>query len=128
MINTSRTVVLKTSWPGLDRRHSEANMFSACNGRFGVIPHVCSYEATGKFGEVISNILFFPEESQLEEYFWPIFCGTPPEGRDIRTYNSSILGPDGKLFTDAENPRELSRAWADSLLGAFTATLLHQLD
>ena len=128
MLGSTGTVVLKTSWPGLDRRNNEANMFRDCNGRFGVMPHVCSYEAAGEHGEVISNILFFPEKNQIAEYHWPIFSTKPPKMLDIRTYKHSILGTDGKSFTEAENPFQLSRAWADSLLGVLDVMFLHPPD
>ena len=123
MAKPKKTVVLKTSWPGLDRRHNEAKMYQDCNGRFGVMPHVCSYEVTGEYGEVISNILFFPDEDRIGDYYWPIFPSTPPTKFDIRTYNHSILGPNGRQFIHAENPFELSRAWACSLIGTLVVML-----
>ena len=126
-----KTVVLKTSWPGLDRRHNEAKMYQDCNGRFGVMPHVCSYEVTGRYGEVISNVLFFPEQDKIGDHHWAIFSSTTPTEFDIRTYNYSILGPNGKQFIHAENPFELSRAWACSLIGALVVVLwipsIHQI-
>jgi len=92
------------------------------------MPHVCSYEAAGEHGEVISNILFFPEEREIAKYHWSIFSTKPPKTLDIRTYRQSILRPDGKPFTEAENPFQLSRAWADSLLGMLVVMLLHLPD
>ena len=121
-----KTVVFKSSWPGLDRQGSEADMFSACKGRFGVMPHVYSYEVTGEDGQVISNILFFPERGSTKARPWLIFSKQAPEEYDIRIYNHAIFGPDaeGTSFIHAENPYELSRAWAHSLLGALVAILL----
>lgn len=117
MLDLKATVVLKTSWVGIDRRFNEADMFGDCAGRFRVMPHVGSYEATGEHREVISNILFFSDKDQIAKYFWPIFSNTPPDRLDIRTYMNSMLASDGKLLTEAESPFQLSCAWADSLLG-----------
>ena len=119
LLDMTGTVVLKTSWTGIDRRESEANMYRDCNGRFGVMPHVCSYEMTGEYGEVISNILFFPEQDEIEICHWPVFSHTRPTEFDTRIFNFSMLGPCGKQLIDAEGPFGLSRAWACSLVGAF---------
>ena len=80
---------------------------------------MCSYEVTDEYGEVISNILFFPEAHERERYFWNVLYKTPPKEFDIRTYKHCILGPCGKQFIHADSPFELSRAWACSLIGAF---------
>ena len=126
LLDVAETIVLKTSWPGIDRRESEANMFAACDDRFGVMPHVCSYEVTGEHGQVISNILFFPEPDKIKDYHWNIFSSKPPAARDIRTYNHSVLGPhaEGKLLNHAESPYQLSRSLAHALLGAVFFILL----
>ena len=120
-------VVLKTSWPGVDRRRNEAEMFASCDGRFGVMPHVCSYEVTDEHRVVISNILFFPKQDQIAGHFWPVFSETHPRTLDIRTYKHTILGSAKGLLTQAENPLQLSRAWADSLLGALPRRAFHLL-
>ena len=103
-------------------------MFEACNGRFGVMPHVCSYEASGKNGQVISNILFFPEEDKIADYYWNVFKLPTPETLDIRTYKQTILVPRGQLFTEAESPAKLTLAFAHSLLGVHIVTLLRPID
>jgi hypothetical protein len=61
----SGTIVIKTSWPGTDRRRNEAVMYCDSAGRFGTIPHVCSYEGVGEHREVISDILFLPQEDDI---------------------------------------------------------------
>ena len=123
LVDTGDTVVLKTSWPPIDRRNNEANMYRASGGRFGTIPHVCSYEAVGKHREAISNILFLPAEDEIGQYYWSILSTTPPEKPDIRTLRFTVFAAEGKLLTEAKSPRQISRAWADSLLGAFFVEL-----
>ena len=92
-------------------------MFRDCSGRFGVMPFLCSYDVTGEYGEVISNILFFPDEGEIGHYFWDIFHDAPPKSLDIRIYKNAIFRSKGKLFTEAESPHQLSRALVHSLLG-----------
>ena len=103
-------------------------MFCDSSGRFGVLPHVCSYEVKDEYGEVISNFLFFPAQAKLAEYHWPIFSKEPPKNLDTRTYKHSIFIPDGKDLRTAESPFHLSRAWADSLLGVLVVVVLGPLD
>ena len=120
---TTNIVVLKTSWPGIDRQHNGTEMYQGCNGRFGVMPHVSSYEVTGQYGEVISNILFFPEKDKIGDYHWVVSPRMPPTELDIRTYDYSILSLNGRPLIHAENPFELSRAWACFLIGMFEIML-----
>ena len=123
------TVVLKTSWPAIDRRTNEANMYRASGGRFGTIPHVCSYEAVGKHREAISNILFLPAEDEIGEYHWTIFSSTPPKKPDIRTLRFTVFAVEGKSLAEAKSPRQLSRAWADFVLGlSFVALCIFSTD
>ena len=121
------TVVVKTSWPGIDRRDNEANMYCDSAGRFGTIPHICSYEGVGERREVISNILFIPQEEDIKKYHWPIFGNTAPEKPDVRTFRVNVFSVEGKLLTEARNPQQLSRAFAHFLLGVFIDTLLYPL-
>ena len=123
LVDTVDTVVLKTSWPPIDRRNNEANMYRASGGRFGTIPHVCSYEAVGKHREAISNILFLPAEDEIGEYHWTIFSTTPPKKPDIRTLRFTVFAVEGKSLAEAKSPRQLSRAWANFVLGAFFVEL-----
>ena len=115
-------VVAKTSWPGSDRRHNEANMYRDSAGRFGTIPHVCSYEGAGRHREVISNTIFVPPKQDLENHYWKIFTNTPPSDPEVRTLRFTIFSVEGKLLVEAKSPRQLSRAWAHSLLGTFINT------
>ena len=46
---------------------------------------------------------------------------TAPDSLDIRTYGHSVFGCYGKSLEEAENPFQLSRAWA-SLLGVLVIT------
>ena len=98
-------------------------MYCDSGGRFGTIPHVCSYEAVGKHREAISNILFLPAKDEIGKYHWSIFSTTPPEKPDIRTLRFTVFAAEGKLLVEAKSPREISRAWADSLLGALFVEL-----
>ena len=116
------TVVVKTSWPGTDHRNNEADMYRDSAGRFGTIPHVCSYEGVGKHREVISNILFVPREDEIERYYWPIFTDIPPRRPDIRTLMFTVFGVEGKSLVEAKSPRQLSRSWAHFLIGMFVDT------
>ncbi|KAF9781406.1 hypothetical protein BJ322DRAFT_1213405 [Thelephora terrestris] len=111
------TVVLKASWPSIDRRRNEADMLKDCGDQYGVTPHVSSYEVTGEHGEAISNILFFPKEHEIKDRHWSLFTSIPPKTRDIRTYQQFISNCHGKSLTTAENPRQLSRGLRDCLLG-----------
>jgi len=119
LLELTGTIVTKVSWPGIDRQSNEANMFRDSAGRFGTIPHVCSYEGVGEHREVISNILFFPQENEIPRYYWPIFTNTPPESLDIRSLRFTVFGVEGKSLLEAKSPRQLSRAWVHSLLGTF---------
>ena len=116
------TVIVKTSWPGTDRRRNEANMYRDSAGRFGTIPHVCSYEGAGRHREVISNVLFVPPEHDVKRYHWPIFTDIPPRKPEIRTLRFTVFAVEGKSLVEAKSPRQLSRAWAHSLLGMFVGT------
>jgi len=118
------TVVVKTSWPGTDRRSNEANMYHDSAGRFGTIPHVCSYEGVDEHREVISNILFLPREIDITRYYWPIFTKMPPERLDVRTLRFTVFSVKGKSLAEAKSPRQLSRAWAHFLLGVFAIVIL----
>ena len=111
------TVVVKTSWPGTDRRSNEADMYRDSAGRFGTIPHVCSYEGAGGHREVISNILLVPQEDEIKRYYWPIFIDNPPRKPEIRTLRFTVFAVEGKSLVEAKSPRQLSRSWAHSLLG-----------
>jgi len=113
------TVVVKTSWPGTDHRNNEAEMYRDSAGRFGTIPHVCSYEGVGEHRDVISNILFVPREGEIKRYYWPLFTDNPPKKPDIRTLKFTVFGIEGKSLVEAKSPRQLSRSWAHSLLGMF---------
>jgi len=117
------TVVVKTSWPGTDRRTNEADMYRDSAGRFGTIPHVCSYEGAGTHREVISNILFVPQEDEVKRYYWPIFTNTPPRKPEVRVLRFTVFGAEGKSLVEAKSPRQLSRSWAHSLLGVFAGAL-----
>jgi len=96
-------------------------MYRDSAGRFGTIPHVCSYEGVGGHREVISNILFVPQEDEIKRY-WPIFTNIPPRKPDIRTLMFTVFGVEGKSLVEAKSPRQLSRSWAHSLLGMFVDT------
>ena len=117
------TIVVKTSWPGTDRRSNEASMYRDSAGRFGTIPHVCSYGGMGGHGEVISNILFVPQEGDVERYHWPIFTDVTPRKPEVRTLGFTVFSTEGKSLVEVKSPRQLSRSWAHSLLGAFVDTL-----
>ena len=118
------TVVVKTSWPGIDRRSNEANMYRDSAGRFGTIPHVCSYEGVDGHRQAVSNILFLPQEDDIQRCYWPIFTNTPPERPDIRTLRFTVFGVEGKSLVEAKSPRQLSRAWAHFLLGVCAIAIL----
>ncbi|KAF9644543.1 hypothetical protein BDM02DRAFT_3190520 [Thelephora ganbajun] len=89
------TVIVKTSWPGLDRRSNEADMYRDSAGRFGTIPH----------------------ESDIQQHFWKIFARVPPKKPETRTLRFTVFGVKGKSLVEARNPRQLSRALAHFLLG-----------
>jgi len=116
------TIVVKTSWPGTDRRTNEADMYRDSAGRFGTIPHVCSYEGADIHREVISNILFVPQNNDVKRYYWPIFVDTPPKRPEVRTLRINVFSVEGKSLIEAKSPRQLSRTWAHSLLGMFVDT------
>ena len=117
------TVVVKTSWPGNDRRSNEADMYRDSASRFGTIPHVCSYEGAGIHREVISNVLFVPQEDDVERYHWPIFTNIPPRKPEVRILKFTVFSTEGKSLVEAKSPRQLSRSWAHSLLGVFVDIL-----
>ena len=100
-------------------------MYRDSAGRFGTIPHVCSYEVVDEQREVISNILFLPGEENIEEYHWPIFSRTAPEKLDIRTFRLNVFSVEGKLLTEARSPQQLSRGMGHFLLGVSADTLLY---
>jgi len=117
------TVVVKTSWQEIGRRGNEAEMYSASDGRFGTIPHVCSYEGVGEHREVVSNILFLPRQEDIAKRHWPIFGGDPPSEPDLRTLWITVFGVEGQSLVKSKSPRQLSRAWVHSMLGVFVAML-----
>jgi hypothetical protein len=90
----------------------------------GAIPHLCSYQGVGEHREVISNILFVPQENDTEQFHRPIFSDTPPEEPHVRTLGFNVFSVEGKSLTKAKSPRQLSRALAHFLLGAFVDTFL----
>ena len=97
-------------------------MYRDSAGRFGTTSHVCSYEGVDKHRQVISNILLVIEESDIEQYYWPIFVETPPEKLDIRTFRFTVFNVEGKSLVEAKTPRQLSRSWAHFLLGTSADT------
>ena len=98
-------------------------MYRDSAGRFGTIPHVCSYEAVDEQRQVISNILLAPQEGDIEECYWPIFYRTPPKKPDIRTLRFTVFSVEGKSLVKATSPRQLFRSWTHSLLGMFAGSL-----
>lgn len=98
-------------------------MYHASSGRFGTIPHVCSYEAVGEHREVISNILFLPRDEDISKRHWPILCDHPPEKPEIRTLWFTVFGVEGRSLVEAKSPRQLSRAWVHFVLGVFIVTV-----
>ena len=98
-------------------------MYRDSNGRFGTIPHVCSYEAVDEHRQVISNILFVPRNEDVAKYHWPIFSDDPPEKPDVRTLWFTLFGVDEQSLTEATSPRQLSRAWAHFVLGSAAGVL-----
>ena len=115
--NLTGAVIVKTSWPGTDRRNNEADMYRDSAGRFGTIPHVCSYEGAGRYREAISNTLFVPLAGDVEKRHWKIFTNNPPKSAEVRTLRFSVFSVEGKSLLEAKSPRQLSRSWAHSLLG-----------
>lgn len=111
------------SWGGIDSARNEAEMYHASEGRFGIIPHLCSYGVMGKYREVISNFLFLPEQDEIRARHWNIFCNDPPERADLRVFHHTILGVEGQPLVEAKSPKQLSRAWAHFVLGTFVITL-----
>jgi len=111
-------VVVKASWLGSTHRGREAAMYRASNGRFGTIPHVCSYEAVGVHREIISNILFLPRDEDIAKYHWPILTHDLPNKPDVRTLWVTVLGVEGRSLVEAKSPLQLSRALVHIVLGA----------
>jgi len=99
-------------------------MYRDSAGRFGTIPHVCSYEGAGSHREAISNILLVPHGDDVKRYHWPIFGDAPPEKPEVRTLRFTVFSAEGKSLVEAKSPRQLSRSWAHSLLGTFVDTHL----
>ena len=79
------SVVVKSSWHEVGRRGNEARTYRASDGRFGIIPHVCSYEGVGEHREAASNVLFLPREEDGKKYFWPLFVSDVPTEPNLRT-------------------------------------------
>ena len=119
---------LKTSWPEIDRRNEKAKMFRGCAARLGTMPQVCPNKVTDGCDGVTSNTPFLLEEDEIAEYHRRIVTETSTGTLDNRTNRHTFLRANVKPLTEAENPWQLSRAWADSLLGVFVVTTLHLLD
>ena len=115
-------IVVKTSWQEISRRGNEAAMYCASNGRFGTVPHVCSYEGMSQHREVTSNILFLPRQEDITKHHWPIFGGNPPIKPDLRTLWFTIFSVEGQSLVQAKRPRQLSRAWVHFILGTSVTT------
>jgi len=92
-------------------------MYNASGGGFGTIPHMCSYEAVGKYREAVSNIVFLPRDEDISRYHWPIFSTHPPKRPEVRTLWFTIFGVEGQSLVEARSPRQLSRAWVHFVLG-----------
>ena len=103
-------------------------MYRASSGRFGTIPHVCSYEGVGEHREVISNILFLPRNEDIDKYHWRIFSNDPPEKPDLRTLWFTVLGVEGRSLVEATSPRQLSRAWVHFILGMSVGMFQYAFD
>ena len=97
-------------------------MYRACSGRFGTIPHVCSYGVVGERREVVSNILFLPRDGDITNHHWPIFSDDPPETPELRTLWVCVFAVEGRSLVEATSPRQLSRAWVHFLLGVSVGT------
>jgi len=93
-------------------------MYRAAGGRFGTIPHVCSYEGPmGEHREAALTILSLPLGEEIAKYHWPIFRGDPPAERNPRTLWITVFGVEGQSLVQAKSRRQLSRAWVRSILG-----------
>jgi len=103
-------------------------MYHASSGRFGTIPHVCSYEAVGEHREVVSNILSLPHNEDILKYHWQIFSDHPPKKPEIRTLWFTDFGVEGRSLVEAKSPRQLSRAWVDFVLGVSVVTVWRVID
>ena len=120
-------VVVKTSWQEIGCRGNEARMYRASSGRFGTIPHVCSFEAVGEHREAASNIVFLPRQKDIEKLHWAIFGGRPPTKTELRTLWFTVFAFEGQSLVQANSPRQLSRALVHSILGVFLARFRHVL-
>ena len=116
-------IVIKTSWPETNCRTNEADMYHDSAGQFGTIPHVCSYEVVNEYCEVVSNILFVPQEDDITQHYWPIFTKILPKRPDIRTLGFTFFGVEGKSLVKAKSPHQLSQSLAHFLLGVFVYML-----
>ena len=83
--NLAGLVVVKSSWQEIGCRGNEAGTYCASDGRFGIIPHVCSYEGVGEHHEAASNILLLPRQEDIAKHHWPVFGGDAPAEPNLRT-------------------------------------------
>jgi len=129
-------IVVKSSWQAIGCQGNEAKMYRTSNGRFGTIPHVCSYEGVGEHGEVISNRLFLPRPEDIAKHHWlilhvsstkPVVRAVLPKETDLRTLWITIFGIEGQSLVKAKSPRQLSNTLVHATLGGFTTMLQHIL-
>ena len=112
-------VVVKSSWQEIGCRGNEARTYCASDGRFGIIPHVCSYEVVGEHHEAASNILLLPRQEDIAKHHWPVFGGDTPAEPNLRTLWVTVFGVEGQSLVKAKSPRQLSRTLVHSTLGVF---------
>ena len=125
------TIVIRTTWPGIGQRSNEENMYRDSAGRFRTNPHVRSYKAAGEYREAISKILtlFLPPAGYIERDHQPAFADKLPDKLDTGTLGFTVFAGEGKSLVEARSPRQLSRAWADFLLGlSFVALCIFSTD
>ncbi|RPD57851.1 hypothetical protein L227DRAFT_199782 [Lentinus tigrinus ALCF2SS1-6] len=53
-------IVCKYLWPTSSKRQIKAEMYDTCNGQFGVLKHLVSFEACHPSGAAFSNAIFLP--------------------------------------------------------------------
>ncbi|KAI0744468.1 hypothetical protein C8Q76DRAFT_851494 [Earliella scabrosa] len=125
-VDSRRLLVIKYSWATDAQRGLEAQVYKTCNGAFGTISHLYSFEACHPDGSPISNAIFLPPQDSLQDHHWPLpSWRQAPSTRDSdRRLCVSVFGEEGQSLEYCESAWDLCECILHCMLGWLS--LLHR--
>jgi len=115
------TVVVKCSWPNVEKEKVEPNMYAACEDAFGAPKALMSFAACFPEGHPMCNSIFLPPEGEdLKNYHWNVFSYQEedrPKVVDCRTLWITVLVNEGQNLDECFDASDLCECLLHSMLG-----------